>query len=80
MPAFYRNFGGAVLSTTIDKYIYINVNKKFDNGIRIAYSKTEEVDSVSEIEHQLVKESLKLLKETRLKNKNCWKLEFRNKK
>ena len=61
MPAFYRNFGGAVLSTTIDKYIYINVNKKFDNGIRIAYSKTEEVNSISEIEHRLVKESLKLL-------------------
>ena len=59
MPAFYRKFGGAVLSTTIDKYIYINVNKKFDNGIRIAYSKTEEVDSISKIEHKLVKESLK---------------------
>ena len=27
MPAFYRKFGGAVLSTTIDKYIYINVNR-----------------------------------------------------
>lgn len=61
MPAFYRKFGGAVLSTTIDKYIYINVNKKFDNGIRIAYSKTEEVDSISKIEHKLVKESLKYL-------------------
>lgn len=61
MPAFYRKFGGAVLSTTIDKYIYINVNKKFDDGIRIAYSKTEEVYSISEIEHKLVKESLKYL-------------------
>ena len=61
LPAFYRRNGGAVLSTSIDKYIYINVNKKFDSGIRVAYSKTEEVDSVSKIEHKLVKESLKYL-------------------
>jgi D-glycero-alpha-D-manno-heptose-7-phosphate kinase len=61
LPAFYKRNGGAVLSTSIDKYIYINVNKKFDSGIRVAYSKTEEVDSVSKIEHKLVKESLKYL-------------------
>jgi D-glycero-alpha-D-manno-heptose-7-phosphate kinase len=61
MPSFYRNFGGAVLSTSIDKYIYINVNKKFDNGIRIAYSKTEEVDSIEDIEHKIVKETLRYL-------------------
>lgn len=62
LPAFYKQNGGAVLSTAIDKYIFINVNKKFDNGIRVAYSKTEEVDSVLKIEHKLVKESLKYLK------------------
>jgi hypothetical protein len=39
LPAFYRRFGGAVLSTTIDKYIYVTVNRKFDNGIRVSYSK-----------------------------------------
>ena len=61
LSAFYKRNGGAVLSTSIDKYIYINVNKKFDSGIRVAYSKTEEVDSVSKIEHKLVKESLKYL-------------------
>ena len=61
MSAFYQKYGGAVLSTAIDKYIYINVNKKFDNGIRIAYSKTEEVDTVSQIDHKLVKQCLKYL-------------------
>lgn len=61
LPAFYKQNGGAVLSTAIDKYIFINVNKKFDNGIRVAYSKTEEVDSVLKIEHRIVKESLKYL-------------------
>jgi D-glycero-alpha-D-manno-heptose-7-phosphate kinase len=61
LPSFYMKDGGAVLSTTIDKYIYINVNKKFDNGIRIAYSKTEEVESIHNIEHKLVKATMELL-------------------
>ncbi len=61
LPDFYRRHGGAVLSTAIDKYIYVNVNKKFDDGIRIAYSKTEEVTSVDRIEHRLVREALKFL-------------------
>lgn len=61
LPSFYLKHGGAVLSTTIDKYIYINVNKKFDNGIRIAYSKTEEVESILNIEHKLVKATMELL-------------------
>lgn len=61
LPSFYMKHGGAVLSTTIDKYIYINVNKKFDNGIRIAYSKTEEVESIDNIEHKLVKATMELL-------------------
>jgi D-glycero-alpha-D-manno-heptose-7-phosphate kinase len=58
LPSFYRKFGGAVLSTTIDKYVYVNVNKKFDNGIRVAYSKNEEASSVDKIEHRLVRKTL----------------------
>lgn len=61
LPAFYRRQPGAVLSTAIDKYVYVNVNKKFDDGIRIAYSKNEEVSSVQEIEHRLVKASMQHL-------------------
>jgi D-glycero-alpha-D-manno-heptose-7-phosphate kinase len=61
LPVFYRNFPGAVISTTIDKYVYINVNRKFDNGIRVAYSKTEEVGSIRDIKHKLVRASLELL-------------------
>lgn len=60
-PAFYRRHGGAVISTAIDKYVYVNVNKKFDNGIRVAYSKTEEVSSVDQIEHRLVRATMKFL-------------------
>lgn len=61
LPDYYRNFGGAVVSTAIDKYIYVNVNQKFDQGIRVAYSKTEEVDSVDLIEHGLVRAALQHL-------------------
>lgn len=61
IPAFYRTYGGAVVSTTINRFVYITVNKKFDSAIRVSYSKTEEVDSVDQIEHRLVRECLQLL-------------------
>jgi D-glycero-alpha-D-manno-heptose-7-phosphate kinase len=61
LPVFYRKYGGAVLSTAINKFVYITVNKKFDNRIRISYSRTEEPASVERIKHPLVRESLKML-------------------
>jgi D-glycero-alpha-D-manno-heptose-7-phosphate kinase len=61
LPSFYREELGAVLSTSIDKYIYIAVNSKFDGKVRLSYSKTEEVDHASQVEHPLVREALKLL-------------------
>jgi D-glycero-alpha-D-manno-heptose-7-phosphate kinase len=59
LAAFYRREQGAVLSTAIDRYIYITVNKKFDERIRASYSVTEMVDSVDEVKHELIRESLK---------------------
>ncbi len=61
IPSFYRRYGGAVVSTAIDKYVYVTVNPKFDHTIRISYSKTEEVESLDHIEHKLVRESLRML-------------------
>jgi len=61
IPGFYEKFGGAVLSTTIDKYVFVTCNPKFDNGIRVAYSKNEEVTHVDQIEHRIVRATLKLL-------------------
>lgn len=60
LPAFYREELGAVLSTTINRYVYITVNRKFDGRIRLNYSRTEEVDHPSQIEHPLVREALDL--------------------
>ena len=59
LPSFYERFGGKVISSAIDKYIYVTVNKKFDDEIRVGYSVTEITGSVDEIKHELVRESLR---------------------
>jgi D-glycero-alpha-D-manno-heptose-7-phosphate kinase len=61
LEEYYKTGCGAVVSTAIDKYIYITVNKKFDDMIRVSYSKTEVVDDVNALEHNVIRESLKLL-------------------
>lgn len=57
---YYEKSGGAVLSSAIDKYIYVIVKERFDKKIRIGYSRTEMVDAVSEIEHELAREALRM--------------------
>ena len=61
LAVYYRRGYGSVVSTAIDKYIYITVNKKFDDLIRVSYSKTEMVESVSEVEHNIIREALKMV-------------------
>jgi D-glycero-alpha-D-manno-heptose-7-phosphate kinase len=61
LAAFYRHEPGAVVSTAIDKYIYINVNRKFDGKIRASYAVTEIVDSLGELRHELIREALRLV-------------------
>lgn len=61
LSAFYEQERGAVVSTAIDKYIYITVNPKFDHKIRASYSVTEIVDGVDELKHELIREGLHLL-------------------
>ncbi len=56
---FYKDGGGCVVSTAIDKYIYVIIKERFDDKIRVGYSKTEMVDSIDEIEHELVRECLR---------------------
>jgi D-glycero-alpha-D-manno-heptose-7-phosphate kinase len=61
LSAYYKHGCGSVVSTAIDKYIYITVNRKFDDLIRVSYSKTEMVKNVDEIEHNIIREALKLV-------------------
>ncbi len=61
LPSFYRAYGGgAVTSAAIDKYIHVLVNTKFDRSIRVAYSRTENVTSFEELQHELVREAMRL--------------------
>ena len=60
-PDYYKNQGGLVLSSTIDKYIYVMVKKRFDDKIVAHYSKLERVDSPDELKHDLIREALKLV-------------------
>ncbi len=59
LAAFYKQNSGAVTSTAIDKYIYVTINKKFDDRIRVSYSKTEIVNHIDELKHGLVREAMK---------------------
>ena len=50
---------GNVVSVTINKFIYIMVNKKHDNKYRVSYSQTENVNNLSNIKHEIIRNSLK---------------------
>ena len=63
-PGFYREHGGAVLSTTFDKYCYVNVRhlpRFFDYTTELSYAKTERVTDVESIEHPAIREAMKML-------------------
>lgn len=61
MPSYYKQKGGAVLSTSIDKYMYVTVNQKFDDDIRLSYSITENTSNIQQIKHPIVRNTLGLL-------------------
>lgn len=61
---YFKENGGSVLSTTFDKYCYVNVRhlpKFFDYSTELSYSKTERVNSVNEIQHPAIREAMKML-------------------
>lgn len=57
---FYRNHGGAVISTAIDKCVFVIVKERFDDMIYVNYSKKEIVDHVSKLQHELVREAMRV--------------------
>ena len=59
--SYASRYGGSLISAAVDKYVYITVNKRFENSIRVSYSKTEIADSVDDIEHPIVREALRFL-------------------
>lgn len=64
MESYFRNYGGAVLSTTFDKYCYVNVRhlpRFFDYSTELSYSKTERVTDIDSIEHPAIRNAMKML-------------------
>ncbi len=58
-PAYYLDHGGAVLSSTIDKFIFVTIKQRFDKKLRVGYTRTEMVDSLDEIQHTLIREAFR---------------------
>ncbi len=61
---YYENssYGyGSVISTALNMYVYIMVCKRFDNKIRVCYTKNEFVDTVDKIQHNIIREALKIV-------------------
>lgn len=63
-PDFYKEHGGAVISTTFDKYCYVNVRhlpRFFDYSTELSYAKIERVTEIDRIEHPAIREAMKYL-------------------
>ncbi|MDI6696163.1 MAG: GHMP kinase [Anaerolineales bacterium] len=60
-PAFFQEEGGGnVLSSAIDKYIFVTIKQRYDDKIRVGYTRTEIVDHVDEVNHELIREALRI--------------------
>lgn len=61
LPSHYLQHGGAVLSTSIDKYMYVSIHENFDSRIKVSYSVFEDVKTIEDVKHPIVKNALKLM-------------------
>src|SRR5262245_49107859 len=60
LPSYYREHGGFVISAAIDKYVYITLHQTFVEELIIKYSRMERVATIDEVQHPLIRESLRL--------------------
>jgi len=61
LPSYYREHGGLLIAAAIDKYVYVTVLRPFVPGIYLKYSKLENVKSVDEIQHEIIREAIRML-------------------
>jgi D-glycero-alpha-D-manno-heptose-7-phosphate kinase len=60
LKSYYENYGGSVLSVTINKYMYLSIHPYFnESGYLLKYSKTENTDDVNKINHPIIREVFK---------------------
>jgi D-glycero-alpha-D-manno-heptose-7-phosphate kinase len=58
-PDYYLEHGGCVLSAAIDKHIFVTIKTRFDDKLRVGYTRTEMVDSINDIQHSLIREAFR---------------------
>jgi len=58
LPSYYSRHGGFLVAAAINKYVYVTVNRPFNEGIYLKYSNIEQVDQVSDVTHPIIREAL----------------------
>jgi len=61
LPSYSREHGGFLIAGAIDKYVYVNIHKRFVDGFLLKYSRMEEAASIDEIQHPIIREALRLV-------------------
>jgi len=61
LPSYYSKYGGALIAAAIDKYTLVTAHTRFDDDIKLNYSRAEIVKNVDEIKHNIFREALRLL-------------------
>jgi D-glycero-alpha-D-manno-heptose-7-phosphate kinase len=61
LPSYYREHGGFLIAGAIDRYIYVNVIRPFSPGIFLKYSKLEYAEALSDVQHPIIREALRLM-------------------
>lgn len=64
LPAYSSQHGGFLVAAAVNKYIYVSANRRFYDTIRLAYSKTETIESIDQIEHRIFREALRFCRIT----------------
>ena len=59
LPSYFREHGGFLIAGAIDKYVYVNIHARFVDGFLLKYSRLEEVASIDEIQHPIIREALR---------------------
>jgi D-glycero-alpha-D-manno-heptose-7-phosphate kinase len=62
LPSYYREHEGFLIAAAIDKYVYVTVTRPFNRGVYLKYSALEQVETVDEVRHPVIREALRLQK------------------
>src|SRR5437016_4009824 len=60
LPSYSRQHGGFLVAAAVDKFIFVSINRRFQNNIRLAYLQSEVVESVDQIKHPIFREGLRM--------------------